>query len=165
MNQVKPFLVLMLLILAPAILLFQSCETEEAHEHAHEVNQDSVKAKLAAVDAAFQAGINSKNVDAVAALYATDAQVLAPGEPLRVGMDAVKAGIKKEIDEDTTGTKIAIVGTGVWAAGNYATETGTLTVTGKDGNVVYKGKFLTLFELRNGKYVIIRDCWNGDAPE
>jgi ketosteroid isomerase-like protein len=165
MNQLRPFFVLILLLLAPTIFLFQSCQPEAAHEHAPEVNQDSVKAKLAAVDAAFAAGINSKNLDAVAALYASDAQVLAPDEPVRVGTDAVRAGLKIEMDEDTTGNKIAFAATGVWAAGNFATESGKITVTSKDGKVVYTGKFLTLFELRNGKYVILRDIWNGDAPE
>src|SRR4030095_1157603 len=118
MNQLKPFLVLMLFILAPTIFLFQSCAPEASHEHAPEVNLDSVKAKLAAVDATFAAGINSKNLDAVAALYASDAQVFPPGEPVRVGTDAVRAGLKKEMDEDTVGNKIAFAATGVWAAGN-----------------------------------------------
>lgn len=165
MNQLKSIVVLILLILAPTIFLFQSCQPEAAHEHAPEINLDSVKAKIAAIDAAFAAGINSKNLDAVAALYAQDAQVLAPDEPVRVGMDAIRAGIKKEMDEDTTGSTTAFANTGIWAAGNLASETGKITVTGKDGKVSYTGKFLTLFELRDGKYVIIRDTWNGDAPD
>ena len=96
--------------------------------------------------------------------YAADAESMADNEPTRVGMDAIKAGIKKDMDADTAGHTVTFATTGVWAAGNYATETGTSKVTDKEGKVVRTGKYMTLFELRDGKYIAIRDMWNSDAP-
>ncbi len=159
MNQLK----LVLVLIVPTIFLFQSCTQGPESGKSAEMNMDSVKAKIVALETAYAAGSNSKNVDAVAAYYAADAQSLANNEPTRVGMDAIKAGIKREMDNDSLGNTISFVTTGVWADGKYATETGTSTSKNKEGKVVYTGKYITLFELRDGKYVAIRDMWNDDV--
>ena len=156
---------LYLALLVPAIFILQSCQPAAPHEHAPEINQDSVKAQIVALENAFAVASNANDVDGVAAYYAADAQSLAEDEPTRVGMEAIKAGIKKDMDADTANHTISFETTGVWAAGNYATETGTLAVKDKDGKVVHTGKYMTLFELRNGKYIAIRDIWNSDAKE
>ncbi|MEO6131851.1 MAG: DUF4440 domain-containing protein [Saprospiraceae bacterium] len=138
---------------------------KESHEKMVVINQDSVKAKIVALETGYAVASNAKNVDGVAVYYSADAQSLANNEPTRVGMDAIKMGIKKEMANDTLGNTISFVTTGVWAAGNYATETGTSTAKDKSGKVVYSGKYMTLFELRDGKYIAIRDIWNDDAPK
>jgi ketosteroid isomerase-like protein len=160
MNQRNIFMVL----LAPALFMFNACAPAATHEQAAEVNIDSVKAQIMAMEAAYGVAENANDVDGVAAYYASDAESMADNEPTRVGMDAIKAGIKKDMEADTTGNTIAFATTGVWAGGKYATETGTSTVTDKSGKVIRTGKYITLFELRDGKYIAIRDMWNSDAP-
>jgi len=150
-------------LFVPALFMFNSCATGETNEHAAEINMDSVKAQIMALENAYGVASNAKDVDGVAAYYTADAESLADDEPTRVGMDAIKAGIKKDMEMDTTGSTVSFATTGVWAAGKYATETGTSTVTGKDGKVLKTGKYMTLFELRDGKYIAIRDMWNSDA--
>lgn len=152
------------MLIAVVICILPSCESGEAHEHMDAINQDSVKAQIVAMETAFAVASNAKNVDGVAVYYSNDAQSMANDEPTRVGMDAIKAGIKKDMAGDTTGTTISFETTGVWAAGNYATETGNSISKDKDGKVVRTGKYITLFELRDGKYIAIRDMWNRDAP-
>jgi len=144
--------------------MFNACAPAATTEKAAEINMDSVKTQIMELEAAYGVASNAKNVDGVAVYYAADAESMADNEPTRVGMDAIKAGIKKEMETDTTGGTVSFATTGVWAAGNYATETGTSTVKDKDGNVIHSGKYMTLFELRDGKYVAIRDIWNTDAP-
>jgi ketosteroid isomerase-like protein len=155
-------------LLASTLLTFIACSPANEHDHEHEhaaaINMDSVKAQIMAMEEAYAVASNARNVDGVAAYYANDAESLASNEPTRVGMDAIKAGIKKDFEMDTTGATISFNTTGVWAAGNYATETGTSTVKDKAGNVIRTGKYMTLFELRDGKYIAIRDIWNDDAP-
>ena len=146
MNQ-RNFL---MVLIAPTLFMFNACAPAEAHVHAPEINQDSVKTQIVALEDAYAVASNAKNVDGVAAYYAADAQSLAENEPTRVGMDAIKAGIAKEMAMDTSGATISFVTTGVWAAGNYATETGTSTVKDKEGKVLRTGKYMTLFELRDG---------------
>ena len=52
--------------------------------------------------------------------------------------------------------------TDVGVSGNTGWESGTYTVTVK-GAVVESGKFLSVSEKRNGKWLYIRDTYNADA--
>lgn len=150
---------------ASVLFLLGSCKEAPSGEPEMAVNMDSVKMEIEGLEAAYATASNARDVDGVAAYYANDAQSLAAGEPTRVGIDAIKAGIKKDFESDTAGNTISFEVTGVWACDNYATETGTSTVKDKSGNVVETGKYMTLFEKRNGKYIAIRDIYNRDAPE
>jgi uncharacterized protein (TIGR02246 family) len=159
MKRTKLFWVL----LAPIFFALPSCEEAGEHE-GQEVDMAAVKTEIAAMEAAYAVADNAKDADAVAAYYADDAQSLSYDEPTRVGKEAIKAGIMKGFESDTMGHQISFEVTGVWAAGNYATETGTSKEVDKDGNVVRTGKYMTLFEKRDGKYIAIRDIYNNDAP-
>ena len=152
-------------LLAALPFFLPSCAPNEAGNHEHAINQDSVKATIQEMENAYAKAENAKDVDGVAVYYANDAQSLANDEPTRSGMDAIKAGLKKDFENDTTGRTVSFETTGVWAAGNYATETGNSIFKDKEGKVVSTGKYMTLFELRDGKYVAIRDVWNRDAPK
>lgn len=162
MKNLKLFLVL----LVPAFFLLNACnQTTTTGEPVAVLNQDSVKMQITALETAYGEASNARDAESVAAYYADDAQSLAADEPTRVGKEAILAGIQKEMASDTTGSTISFEVTGVWACGEYATETGTSTVKDKDGKVITTGKYMTLFEKRNGKYVAIRDIWNRDAPK
>lgn len=132
---------------------------------ADEINLDTVKAEIQALENGYAEGLMAGDVNAVAAYYAEDAQSMADHEPTRVGIEAIKAGIARDMAEDTGDYVISFEVTGVWAAGNIAVETGASTVKDKEGNVVETGKYMTLFEKRDGKYVAIRDIWNEDAED
>ena len=154
---------LMLVLLAPVLLFLPSCQEQEAMEHqAEQIDMDAVKAEIAAMEEAFAVADNAKDADAVMAYYADDAQSLTYNAPTDVGKAAIKASVMKGFEDDTLGTTVSFQVTGVWAAGDYATETGTSKTMDKDGNVVRTGKYMTLFEKRDGKYVAIRDCYNRD---
>ncbi len=66
---------------------------------------DSVKMQISALEAYFARASNAKDVDAVAAYYTSDTQSMAPDELVRMGMDAIKAGIQKEMAIDTSGVQ------------------------------------------------------------
>ena len=48
--------------------------------------------------------------------------------------------------------------------GDVAWQDDTYTITDKNGATVETGKTLTLFQRRDGKWLIIRDTWNSDSP-
>src|SRR5687768_7849723 len=98
MKNLKLFLVLFV----PTLFLLNSCKEAPATEPVAELNMDSVKMEITALETAYGVASNARDVDGVAAYYADDAQSLAADEPTRVGKDAIKAGIKKEMDADTS---------------------------------------------------------------
>lgn len=156
-----------LFIITPLFFL-PACKPAVDSEHPNQhdaVNADSVRAQIVAMETAYAAAVNAGDAEAAATAYATDAQSLADGEPTLVGRDAIKGGIQREIAADTTNTSIAFETIDVWAAGNLAVETGKTTVKDSTGAVVYSGKYMALYELRDGKYILIRDIWNSDKRD
>ena len=53
----------------------------------------------------------------------------------------------------------------VYGSGDYVTEVGKTTIKDEKGNVTTTGKYMAIWEKRNGKWVCIRDINNEDAKE
>jgi hypothetical protein len=49
-------------------------------------------------------------------------------------------------------------------SGNLAWEAGNFTVTDASGATVSTGKYLSVAQKRDGRWLMIRDTWNSDAP-
>lgn len=107
---------------------------------------------------------NAGNADGVAALYAEDGVIMAPGSPAVVGRDAIRDFIAADI-EGAKAAGLRDVGDPVTegsASGNMAWTSGTFSIQDASGATVSKGKYSTVYELRNGKWLIVRDVWNAD---
>ena len=124
------------------------------------------KEAVGAVNAAWFKAYNAHDVDAISALYADDAVLSAPGAPSARGAAAIKDAFRKDIAAATKAGIANNSGTSdeVGVSGDLAWEWNTFSATDKAGKVVEKGKYVTVFERRNGKWVIIRDIWNSDGP-
>ena len=123
------------------------------------------KEAVSAVNAAWFKAYNAHDVDAITALYADDAVVSAPGAPSARGAAAIKQAFQKDIAAATKAGIANNAGTSgeTGVSGDLAWEWNTYSATDKSGKVVEKGKYVTVFERRNGKWVIIRDIWNSDG--
>jgi hypothetical protein len=66
------------------------------------------------------------------------------------------------MDSTKAGSQVTFMNTGLWAQGNIVVETGTSTWTDSTGATLFTGKYMTLYEKRDGKYIAIRDIWNED---
>lgn len=116
------------------------------------------------ISPAWTAAYNAGDADAVAALYAEDAVVQPSGAPSAAG----RAAIRDFIAGDSAASKAAgltmniVGGTAVGVSGDLAYEAGTLSVTDASGAAVDTGKFLSVFQKKDGKWLLIRDTWNSD---
>jgi len=124
------------------------------------------KEAVGAVNVAWFKAYNARDVDAISALYADDAVLSAPGMPSARGAAAIKEAFTKDI---AAATKAGITNNSgtpdeVGVSGDLAWEWNTFTATDKSGKTVERGKYVTVFERRNGKWLIIRDIWNSDGP-
>jgi ketosteroid isomerase-like protein len=52
----------------------------------------------------------------------------------------------------------------VHVSGDLAYEAGTYSVTDASGAAVETGKYIGVFQKRDGRWRYIRDTWNMDAP-
>ena len=121
----------------------------------------TIRANTEAWFKAFNAG----NADAVAATYADDAVVMAPGAPPASGAAAIKQQIVKEIAGAKSGgvslaqgklNDVAVKGDMAWHAGTYSVI--------KDGKTVDTGSYMEVLRKKGGKWLIVRDIWNSSTP-
>jgi uncharacterized protein (TIGR02246 family) len=124
------------------------------------------KEAVRAVNVAWFKAYNAHDVDAISALYADDAVLSAPGMPSARGGAAIKEAFRKDIAGATKAGIANNSGTSdeVGVSGDLAWQWNTFTATDKSGKTVERGKYVTVFERRAGKWLIIRDIWNSDGP-
>ncbi len=99
----------------------------------------------------------------MAAFYADDAISLASDKPMLVGNSAIKKDMEESLAKRPKGAKISYEVMDVYGAGNYATEVGKTTRMDSTGKVTSTGKYMAIWEKRNGKWICIRDIGNEDA--
>ncbi|MET0988578.1 MAG: SgcJ/EcaC family oxidoreductase [Steroidobacteraceae bacterium] len=122
-------------------------------------------AAIRAVNPAWAKAYNAGDAAAVAALYAEDAVVYPPGAPAARGHTAIREHFVKDIKATKAAGGVINLSTGdVAVSGDLAWESGTFKVTDKSGATVDTGKYVSVFQKRNGKWLLFRDIWNSDAP-
>ena len=123
------------------------------------------EAAIRAVNVAWNKAYNAGDGAAVAALYAEDAVLNAPGAPMVRGKASItEYYVKDAAGFATTGFTVADDPVGdVGQSGDLAWQSGTYKNTDKSGATVDSGKFLTVFQRKDGKWMIIRDTWNSDT--
>jgi len=149
-------------VLAAMLFLAVSCTAPTGDST---VDMESVKAEITAMESAYAEASNANDADGVIVYYADDAQSMHPNMPTLVGKDAIRANLVEEMASDTLKITLSLAVTDLWAAGDIAVETGTYTATNEAGEVVGKGKYMSVFEKRDGKYVCVRDIYNTDMPK
>ena len=120
--------------------------------------------RIRAGTASWMQSFNSGNAGGVVALYADDAVLMPPNAPQARGVAAIKEAIAKEIASAKKGGVTLSVGTDeVGITGDMAWHAGTYLAKDKGGKVVDGGKFIEVWEKKNGKWRIVRDMWNSDG--
>lgn len=130
-------------------------------------SDSSPEATFRAGTAEWIAAYNAGSVDRMVALYAEDAVVMPPDAPAVSGHAAIREFLTKDIaSTKAAGVTISDVssGTQTGTSGDLGWHTGTFAVLDADGKTVGTGKYSEIWQKKKGKWVIIRDIWNNDAP-
>lgn len=125
-------------------------------------------------DATFRAGTaqwiaayNAGNLDRILALYAEDAMVMPPEAPAASGHAAIREFLNKDIaSSKAAGITLSDLSSGstTGTSGDLGWHTGTFAVLDANGKTVVTGKYSEIWRRDGGKWMIIRDMWNNDAP-
>jgi uncharacterized protein (TIGR02246 family) len=124
-----------------------------------------IKAEIKAIEDAWAAASNAKDVATVLGFYADDAISMNDDKPMQVGKAAIQKGIEAEMARHKENEKVAFETLDLYGDENRVTEVGKSTVTDSKGKVTYTGKYMAVWEKRNGKWLTIRDISNDDAKE
>ncbi len=152
------------LLLLASIALFGmiSCSAP-AEDQTPAPDMAKIKFEIQAMENAYAAGLAAKDANAVVAYYAEDAVNMPDDEPVVTGKKAILDRLTTNIAKDTSGSTEVFEVQDLIATGNYLIEAGKSTTTNPSGKIT-TGKYISIFEKRDGKYVCIRDMWNADAP-
>jgi len=122
-------------------------------------------AAIQAVDEVFVKAYNSGDVATVVAQYDDHAVLQAPGSPEVVGKAAIRTYFSADIPEAAkAGAKFVLnPGATGGVSGDLGWSSGTFVVKGHDGQVLDKGKYLSVSRKVKGKWLYVRDMWNSDA--
>lgn len=117
-------------------------------------------------DAAIRAGSqrwaaawNAGDAAALAALYAADAVVMAPGAEPAKGRAAIEKHFERDL-EAAAGGQNKIETLEVMAADDWAVEVGTYVASGADGSHVDHGRYIAVWKKVDDTWMLYRDIWN-----
>ena len=151
--------------LVSCMLLFASCEQSAPKEAptAVAVKPDlaKIKSDIQAIETSWANALNKKNASEVMAIYADDAVSMPDDAPTLKGRAAIQKHQEEEFANTKTSSTYVFETTEVFSEGDQVVEIGKSTTTSADGKVS-TGKYMALFEKRDGKYVCIREIYNSD---
>jgi len=162
---------MMLPVCAAFLLLFASCtetpkqETTATSSESAKPDAAQVRTDIIALENEWAKAINAKDIKTLMAMYADDAVSMPDGAPILSG----KAAIQKQQEEDFAKppkfASIAFETMDVYPQGDVVTEVGKAMYKDASGKTIGGGKYMAVFEKRDGKYVCIREIYNSDSKD
>ncbi|MBN8682967.1 MAG: DUF4440 domain-containing protein [Chitinophagales bacterium] len=122
-----------------------------------------VKAEIKAIEATWATAFNAKDVATIMGFYADDAISMNDDQPMLVGKDAIRKGVEAEMARRKDKTTVAFETLDLYGDDKRVTEVGKTTLTDSTGKVIYTGKYLAVWEKRDGQWLTVRDISNDDA--
>ncbi len=148
-------------------LLFGACsqapDSKPAAPEAPKVDMAKIKSEIQALETAWGAAASAKDAATILAYYAEDVISMPDDKPAIVG----KAAVQKDLEESIAKNQESFVTTyetlDVYGNENLVTEVGKGTNKNAAGEVTYTGKYMVIWEKRDGKWLVIREIYNDDA--
>jgi uncharacterized protein (TIGR02246 family) len=127
------------------------------------VDMASIKTEIQSVESAWAAADNARDANAVLANYSDDAMSLSNNAPISKGKAAIQKEIEEGMAKKAKGETVSYNTLEVFGDENIVTEIGTAITKDASGKVIRTGKYMAIWEKRDGKYICIRDIYNNDA--
>lgn len=139
--------------------------TEAAPPAAVTTDMTKLKATIQALESSWAAADNARDTNAIAAFYADDAISLSNNKPMVKGKAAILNDIKEALTKRPKGSVVSYDIMDVFGNEQTVTETGTSTQKDATGKILNTGKYMAIWENRNGKYSCVRDIYNDDVKQ
>jgi len=162
---------ILLVAYASCVLLFASCQEGEKKETpaAATVTEPAkpdltqIRSEIVTMENAWAAAQNAKDINALMAMYADDAVSMPDGEPMLTGKAAIQKKQEADFAKPSKYASIAFETLDVYAQGNVVTEVGKTMYKDATGKTTGGGKYIAVYEKRDGKYLCIREIYNQDS--
>ena len=118
-------------------------------------------AELAARSNSWEEALNAGDIEALVALYHEDARIMPPNDETMRGREAAAAVFGGMIE---SGLKGELESLEAVVAADIGYNVGTYTLQGPDGSLVDRGKFIEVWRMVDGEWLMSNDIWNSDLP-
>lgn len=145
---------------AACLLAFTACR--QAAETPADMAQ--IKTEIQALEDAWAAALNAKDLDALMAMYADDAVSMPDNAPILSGKAAIRKQQEQEFAATPAGKTYSFEVLDVYGDGNTVTETGKSTYKDAAGKVTGTGKYMVVWKKQGDKYLCIWEIYNSDVP-
>jgi uncharacterized protein (TIGR02246 family) len=122
----------------------------------------SARSSIEAQNQKFSATFQKGDAAAVAALYSPDGETFPPNADVVSGRDAIQKMWQSVIDSGVASVKLTT--RDAESAGDWAWESGTYELAGKDGASIDRGKYVVVWKRLQGEWHLHRDIWNSSLP-
>ncbi len=122
-----------------------------------------VRADISAVEKEWADALNKKDINALMALYAEDATSMQDGAPTLSGKAAIQAQQEKDFAAPARYASISFETQDVYGTPDEVTEVGTSSEKDAAGIVTGTGKYMAVYQKKDGKYKCIREIYNKDS--
>ncbi len=125
----------------------------------------SIKAEIQGLENDWATADNARDATAISAFYSDDAISMSNNAPMIKGRAAIQKDIEDGMSKRAQGETVDYKTLEVFGDENTVTEIGTGIHKDASGKVIRTGKYMAIWEKRDGKYICIRDIYNTDAKE
>ena len=155
----------MLKLSNPALVAFGLALLAGCGQTAKPPDTAADEAAIHASTAAWVEAYNSGDADKIVALYTDDAIMMPPDAPAAAGHEAMKQFLVADMaTTKAAGASIALDTDASGVSGDLAWHSGTFHLNGAAGSSIGTAKYSEVWRKTNGKWLMIRDIWNNDAP-
>ena len=175
MKKFNFFLTIILCITISGLMIGCNNESKESTDASKSANvaatsgtnadMSKIKAEIQALETSWSKADNARDTNAVAAFYADDAITMSNNRPSISGKDEIRKDVAVGLTKRKKGATVAYDVMDVFGCENTVTETGKITLKDSTGTVYYTGKYMAVWEKRDGKYICVRDISNDDKKE
>ena len=127
------------------------------------IDKEQIKREIQEKEDSFAAVYNSGELRNIG-YYADDATSFFQNREPLVGKEAIVYFLKADVSANTGSIAFKTNEVFVSNDGNQVVEIGSFKVVDSSETPVNTGNYMSLFEKRNGKYVVVRDMSASDRP-
>jgi len=145
-----------------ALAVFAIGCTAPAEQEAMAPDFAKIKAEIQELENEWAAADNEGDISKIMSYLAEDAMTLPNNKPAISGKAAIQQDYEEGMAKRNPGDIVSYEVVEVFGSENQVTEIGKSVTKDSTGNIVRTGKYMAIWEKRDGKYMLLRDMGNSD---
>jgi uncharacterized protein (TIGR02246 family) len=126
-------------------------------------DMNNVRADIQEIENKWANAQNKKDVDALMAMYTDDAVSMQDGGPTLRGKAAIREQQEKDFAAPPKYASVAFETQDIYGTPDEVTEVGKTIYKDAAGNEIGTGKYMVVFQKKDGKYLCVREIYNKDS--